>query len=159
MMMMMMLMMTSRVLNGGLVLALALFADVCLGQMAIGWWSIDGGGAISLAGGGYKLSGTVGQPDAGAEPLVGGGYQLQGGFWPGALCPVRIPGDFDCDCDVDLADFLLWSICASGPGVPYTGDCGDADFNGDLTVDQNDFAVFQRCLSGENAMGDPQCAD
>ena len=47
------------------------------------WWTVDGGGTMSNAGGGYSLGGTAGQPDAG--PLSGGGYTLDGGFWGGAL--------------------------------------------------------------------------
>ena len=50
------------------------------------WWTVDGGG-------GYTLSGTAGQPDAG--PLVGGGYTLHGGFWGGiseAAPPGPTPG-------------------------------------------------------------------
>lgn len=42
------------------------------------WRTVDGGGGVS-AGGGYQISGTVGQPDAGV--LIGGGYQVNGGFW------------------------------------------------------------------------------
>ena len=42
------------------------------------WNTIDGGGG-DLAGSGYVLKGTVGQPDAG---LMGGnGYELGGGYW------------------------------------------------------------------------------
>jgi hypothetical protein len=43
-------------------------------------WTVDGGGAISSVGG-YRLGGTIGQPDTGM--LVGGGYALNGGFWGG----------------------------------------------------------------------------
>ena len=32
---------------------------------SIDWWTVDGGGGTS-AGAGYSLSGTIGQPDAGA---------------------------------------------------------------------------------------------
>jgi hypothetical protein len=42
------------------------------------WWTVDGGGG-SASGGSYSLSGTSGQPEAGA--LSGGGYALTGGFW------------------------------------------------------------------------------
>jgi hypothetical protein len=45
---------------------------------AIDWFTIDGGGGIST-GGGYSVSGTIGQPDAGL--LTGGAFSLQGGFW------------------------------------------------------------------------------
>jgi hypothetical protein len=44
------------------------------------WWTVDGGGVSASAGGGYILSGTVGQPDAGARQS-GGAYTLAGGFW------------------------------------------------------------------------------
>ena len=46
------------------------------------WWTVDGGGTMSGAGGGYTLGGTAGQPDAGS--LSGSGYTLDGGFWGGA---------------------------------------------------------------------------
>lgn len=44
----------------------------------ITWGTVDGGGGTST-GGGYTLSGTIGQPDAGG--LSGGSYTLIGGFW------------------------------------------------------------------------------
>lgn len=44
----------------------------------IAWWTADGGGGQS-SGDGYRLSGTAGQPDAGA--MAGGSYRLDGGFW------------------------------------------------------------------------------
>ncbi len=43
------------------------------------WSTVDSGGVMFSAGGGYSLGGTVGQPDAGV--LSGGGYTLAGGFW------------------------------------------------------------------------------
>jgi hypothetical protein len=47
-------------------------------DFAIDWHTLDGGGGTST-GGAYSLSGTIGQPDAGA--MSGGGYALVGGFW------------------------------------------------------------------------------
>ena len=47
---------------------------------SIDWFTIDGGGGTST-GGVYSVSGTIGQPDAGA--LSSGGYALSGGFWAG----------------------------------------------------------------------------
>ena len=44
-------------------------------------WTVDGGGGTLSTGGGYRLGGTAGQPDAGV--LTGGGYTLGGGFWRG----------------------------------------------------------------------------
>lgn len=54
----------------------------------LNWYTIDGGGAMFSSSGGYELSGTIGQPDAG-QPMTGGEYTLTGGFWPGvgALSP------------------------------------------------------------------------
>jgi len=47
----------------------------------LSWWTADGGGVMLSTGEGYRLSGTAGQPDAGA--LEGVGYTLLGGFWLG----------------------------------------------------------------------------
>jgi uncharacterized repeat protein (TIGR01451 family) len=48
------------------------------------WWTVDGGGATGASGGSYRLSGTIGQPDAGPAQL-GQGYAVSGGFWGVAL--------------------------------------------------------------------------
>jgi hypothetical protein len=48
----------------------------------LSWWTADGGGGCS-EGGGFVLSGTAGQPDAGL--LTGPGYTLGGGFWAGGV--------------------------------------------------------------------------
>jgi len=55
---------------------------------SIDWYTMDGGGGIST-GGVYSVTGTIGQPDAGAL-LSGGNYTLQGGFW--AIQAVQTPG-------------------------------------------------------------------
>ena len=75
------------------ILALFGFASVlansALAQSySIDWFTIDGGGGTS-AGAGYSVSGTIGQPDAGASS--GGNYSLIGGFW-GAVIAVQTPG-------------------------------------------------------------------
>lgn len=49
------------------------------GGYEITWYTVDGGGAMNLAGGTYTLSGTAGQPDAGIQSQ--GSYSLSGGFW------------------------------------------------------------------------------
>lgn len=43
------------------------------------WWTVDSGGDTSQ-GGGYTLTGTAGQPEAGTL-LSGEVYTLAGGFW------------------------------------------------------------------------------
>ena len=57
-------------------------------QYSIDWSTIDGGGGTST-GGVYSVTGTIGQPDAGA--MSGGNYTLQGGFW-GIITAVQTPG-------------------------------------------------------------------
>lgn len=49
----------------------------------LSWWTVDGGGDMDLGttGGGYSLSGSAGQPDAGF--LGNGTYTLGTGFWCG----------------------------------------------------------------------------
>lgn len=56
-------------------------------------WTIDGGGG-ALSGGGWILSGTWGQPDAGA--LTGGSFALQGGFWFGGLAATGVDATEPC---------------------------------------------------------------
>ena len=74
------------------VLAFCLLASAfCLqaaGQSySIDWYTIGGGGGTST-GGVYTVSGTIGQPDAGA--MSGGNYSLTGGFW--SLIAIQTPG-------------------------------------------------------------------
>ncbi len=45
---------------------------------SIDWSTIDGGSGTST-GGGYSVSGSIGQPDAGK--MSGGIFTLDGGFW------------------------------------------------------------------------------
>jgi len=55
---------------------------------SIDWYKVAGGGG-TCTGGGYQLSGTIGQPDASAAS-TGGSYSLVGGFW--AISAVQTPG-------------------------------------------------------------------
>ena len=68
-------------LSGGLLLALTWAALASPAALSLPWWSVDGGGQTFSEGGGYRLGGTVGQPDAGV--LSGGAFTLGGGFWRG----------------------------------------------------------------------------
>jgi len=55
---------------------------------SINWSKIASGGGQST-GDIYQVSGTIGQPDAGAA-MSGGGYSVIGGFW--SLYAVQTPG-------------------------------------------------------------------
>lgn len=71
------------------VLMLSLLAQVVRAQsFSIDWSTIDGGGGTST-GGVHTVTGTIGQPDAGA--MSGGNFTLQGGFW-GVISAVQTPG-------------------------------------------------------------------
>jgi hypothetical protein len=69
-------------------LMLALTASTTHGQYAVDWHKISGGGGVS-SNGGFQISGTIGQPDAGPA-MTGGPYSITGGFW--ALYAVQSPG-------------------------------------------------------------------
>ena len=98
---------------------------------SIDWFTIDGGGGVS-SGGGYTLSGTIGQPDA--ATLSGGGYTLIGGFWSlvaaiptSAAPPLTITRDLatgvvKVSWDAATTAFVLEETDApSGPpGAPWT---------------------------------------
>ena len=81
------------------VVALALLLSTLIFQLSttsvhaqsysIDWYKIAGGGGTST-GGGYALSGTIGQHDAGG-PMTGGSYSMTGGFW-GFINVVQTPG-------------------------------------------------------------------
>lgn len=74
-------------------------------------------------------------------------------------CPPAVPGDFDRDGDVDLADFNMFAQCAGGSMVTLeTPGCSSRDLDTDNDVDQSDFGIFQRCYSGESVAGNPACA-
>jgi hypothetical protein len=68
------------------------------------------------------------------------------------------PADFDGNTFVNSDDLSIFEGCASGPGIPFAGDCAKADFDDDLDVDQSDFSVFQVCYSGDEVAA-PACRE
>ncbi|MFB3908830.1 MAG: FlgD immunoglobulin-like domain containing protein [Candidatus Eisenbacteria bacterium] len=70
--------------------ALSVFSGAGQAEVAMQRFTMDGGGGTS-SGGTYALSGTIGQPDAGA--LSGGTYALAGGFWFGGSATSGIEQD------------------------------------------------------------------
>lgn len=73
-------------------------ASSASGQLAISWFTIDGGGGTSAAGS-LVLRGTIGQPDAGGV-MTGGAFGLTGGFWAGIGSQGPV-----CPADVDDGSF------------------------------------------------------
>jgi hypothetical protein len=67
---------------------LSAFCFRAWGQYSLDWSTIDGGGGTST-GGVYSVTGTIGQPDAGA--MSGGNFTLTGGFWS-VIAAVQTPG-------------------------------------------------------------------
>jgi len=125
-------------------LTIATFAPAVADDFAIDWCTFDGGGEMFTTGGDFELSGTIGQPDASELVMTGGDFELTGGFWFGC-----VPGDCDCDGDVDLDDFADFEACLAGPGggLPEP-NCGCFDLNDSGDVDLEDFALFQRTFTG-----------
>ena len=77
-------------------------------SFAIDWFTIDGGGGVST-GGGYSVSGTIGQPDAGM--MSSGRFVLEGGFWSGVAAE-PLPQLFIQRSGSNI--LLSWSPAVSG---------------------------------------------
>jgi hypothetical protein len=63
-------------------IAFAAATSLALAGYTIESWTISGGGGTG-SGGNYTLTGTIGQPAAGAA--AGGSYSLYGGFWSATI--------------------------------------------------------------------------
>lgn len=76
-------------------LAAGSLSTTVLAEWHLDWSTIDGGGELEAEGGGWTLSGTIGQWDATADAALSGGeWQLSGGFWSaGAQADDRIFSD------------------------------------------------------------------
>ena len=126
----------NRIAIVGLFMALAC-AVSAHAQSEISWYTIDGGGGTST-GGGYSISGTIGQPDAGpaAESLTGGAYELTGGFWVATqVCGCL--GDLNHDGQKNGSDVQKFVDC-----FLFGGDCSCADANQSDGVTVADVQVF-----------------
>lgn len=115
------------------------------------WHSVDAGGGVSSAAGGYSLFGTMGQPDAGV--LTEGDYVLKGGFLPAPPPPPAVAGDCNNDEAANLIDYADFLNCFTGPHehpefVEPTPGCTCFDLDGDIDVDLIDFGRFQFSFTG-----------
>jgi len=59
-----------------------------------------------------------------------------------------LPGDFDCDEDIDLDDYASFAACLTGPAGGVSPGCASGDFDGDDDVDLHDVAAFQTVFTG-----------
>jgi hypothetical protein len=105
-------------------------------QYSVNWFSIDGGAGQS-GGGGFALSGTIGQPDAGA--MGGGGYTVTGGFWafPTSVAPLlsieRLAGNVR----------VFWPLPGTGFSLQQAGALTGASWTtGMFTYQTNSTHIF-----------------
>ena len=126
-------------------LTLALAPSAFAQDFDLSWYTIDGGGEMFSNGGDFELSGTIGQPDAGA--MVGGDLELVGGFWAisGTNSPPCDPCDMNCDGDVNALDIEPFLELLFGPN-PMPCDTCTGDVNGDGSIDALDIEPFLECL-------------
>jgi hypothetical protein len=96
-------------------------ATTCAQPFTVDWFTVDGGGGTS-AGGIYSVSGTIGQPDAGA--MSGGGFALTSGLWslydtaqppPPLRLTIRRAG---------ANAVLSWPVAVTGFTLEYTTQVG-----------------------------------
>ena len=123
--------------NSVILITLALAAVAVGDSFDVQRSTSDGGGVMFSTAGDFELSGTIGQPDAGA--LSGGVFMVSGGFW----VPLA-PADCNADGCVDLFDYGSFDTCLAGPEGGYSAPgcrCFDLDEDGD--VDLGDVAAFQ----------------
>lgn len=122
--------------------------DACDTPPDLSWNTIDGGGGVS-SGGIFKLSATIGQPDAcsPAAPMTGGIFTLVGGFWPGVETiedpACSLPGDMNLDGLRNGKDIQTFAGCVIG-GPPQA--CACADVNDSGAADSNDIGPFVQLL-------------
>ncbi len=134
-----------------IVLTLLCATSSASAQFVLDWHTIDSGGGTAV-GGGFQLSGTVGQPDA-RGPLVGAEWTLAGGFWPGV--PVNGPdllGDMNCDGSVTVGDINPFVLALTDPAgyADMFPDCnilnGDCSDDGSISV--GDINCFVALVTG-----------
>ncbi|MCH8825266.1 MAG: hypothetical protein IH984_17355 [Planctomycetes bacterium] len=112
----------------------AAFAPLGGGNFDLSWHTIDGGGGTS-AGGGFELSGTIGQHDAG-QTMTGGSFALTGGFWAGTGSAPGIPCPWDLDGSGSVGTSDLLELFAQW------GSAGPADFDESGSVGTSDLLIL-----------------
>ena len=110
-----------------LAVSFALLCVPAMGQVySIDWYKIAGGGGTST-GGAYAVSGTIGQPDAGAA-MSGGNYSLTGGFWS-LVGAVPTPGAPTLTVTRAGSSVIVsWPYPSSGWGLQQNPSLGTANW-------------------------------
>ncbi len=107
----------------------AAIAAAAQAQPDLSWTTLDGGGITTSQAGTISLSGTIGQPDAGA--MGAGTLVLYGGFWAVELSPIPCPADFNKDGGIDGGDveafFAAWEAGDASADVNFDGGIDGAD--------------------------------
>ncbi len=108
------------------------FCLPALGQpFTFDWYSVEGGGGGTSAGGDFAVSGTIGQPEAG--DMSGGSYSVAGGFWsaialqPPVGTPDASPTVTPPSGEAPLpVQFTANATDPNGDPLTYAWDFGDA---------------------------------
>jgi len=80
----------------------------------------------------------TGDPGASGPPIVD-----MGAFEFDPAQPPCIPGDFNCDGDINDNDLGEFVTCDTGPESPLATGCNGEDLDGDDDVDLADFHLLQ----------------
>ena len=105
--------------------------------------TFDRGTEMFATGADFELSGTIGQPDAGA--MSGANFELTGGFWAVAGSPPPCDAcDMDCDGEINAFDIEPFLDLLFGGGIPCNFCTGET--NGDGVVNAFDIEPFLECL-------------
>ena len=111
---------------GVLLVLLAGLLSASAQSFTIDWFTVDGGGGTST-GGGFELTGTAGQPDAGS--MSGGPFSLDGGFW-GISALVQAVGSPSLKVTRSGSSLVLsWPSPSTGFHLQQSGTVADQNGN------------------------------
>lgn len=158
-------MMRLRTLRIFLIAMLLSFSIALAAGEYIPWQVISSGGSTGSTGGGFTLSGTIGQTAVGQA--TSGLNSVHQGFWQsfatgGANCCVAwgVPGDANSDLAVNLLDILytIGHLYNNPPGPGNPNGCSELlDANGDTNVNLIDILYLIGFLYNQPAGPGPVC--
>ena len=124
-----------------IILTILSVLPVAAQSFSIDWFTIDGGGGTST-GGVYRVSGTVGQPDAGPT-MSGGNYSVEGGFWS-LIAAVQTPGAPTLNIRLTATNTALvsWPFPSTGFVLEQNPALGTTNWTSVTNTESND-GVFK----------------